>query len=155
MGFAHGALAEIRRRRGNLIEAEGEARTAREATRPFPSFAWEVTALHASILLEQGRAEEALSVAEACVRELERLGLQGNGEIDLRLSRVEALSAAGETDAAHAALAEILPRLKKRLDDIPEPAARERYLTNVPANARVVALAGAWLGHDAARVLGP
>ena len=52
------------------------------------------------------------------------------------------------------ALADILPRLKKRLDDIPEPFWRARYLTNVPANARVIALAKAWLGEEAVRVLG-
>ena len=62
--------------------------------------------------------------------------------------------AVGRTDAAHTALADIIPRLKKRLDDIPELAARERYLANAPANARVVALAKAWLGEEAVRTLG-
>jgi hypothetical protein len=155
IGVAYGALAEIRRRQGDLVAAEQEARVACEAARPFPTFAGKVTALHASILLEQGRAHEALAVAEAGVRELERLGLEGHGEIDLRLSLAEALYAVGRTDAAHAALADTIPRLKKRLDDIPEPAARERYLANVPASARVVALAKAWLGEEAVRILDP
>jgi hypothetical protein len=61
----------------------------------------------------------------------------------------------GRIEDARAALADVLPRLKKRLDDIPEPAARARHLTNVPANARVVALARAWLGEEAVRALGP
>jgi hypothetical protein len=155
LGDAHGALAEIRRRRGDLVDAEREARAACEAVRSFPGFLWDVTALHAGILLKKGRPEEALAVAEAGVRELEALGLQGNGEIDLRLSMAEALRAVGRVNAAHAALANILPRLKKRLDDIPEPAARERYLTNVPANARVLSLAKEWLGDEAVRALGP
>jgi hypothetical protein len=122
--------------------------------RPFPTYGWGIIALHAHILLEQGRAEEALTVAEAGVRELERLGLEGSGEIDLRLSLAEALHAVDRPEAARTALADILPRLKKRLDDIPEPAARERYLTNVPTNARVVAFAKAWLGEEAVRALG-
>jgi hypothetical protein len=155
IGTGHGVLAEIRRRRGDLIDAEREARAGCEAVRPFQGFASEVRALHASVLLEQGHAEEALAVAEAGVRELERLGLEGHGEIDLRLSLAEALHAVGRIEEARVALAGILPRLKKRLDDIPEPAARERYLTNVPANARVIALARAWLGDEAVRVLGP
>jgi hypothetical protein len=154
MCFAHGAIAEVRRRRGDLVAAEREARTACEAGRPFPPYTWPFLALHARILLEQGRADEALAVAEAGVRELERLGLESCGEIDLRLSLAETLHAVGRTKDARAALAGILPRLQKRLDDIPEPAARERYLTNVPANARVVALAKAWLGEEAASVLG-
>src|SRR5262249_33849125 len=138
----------------DLTLAEREARTACEAARPFPTFAGEVTALHAHILLEHGRVEEALAVAEAGVRELERLGLAGHGGSHLRPSWTEALHAPGRVEAARTALADTLPRLKKRLDDIPEPAARERYLANVPANARVVALARAWLGAEAVRVLG-
>jgi hypothetical protein len=152
--YAHSALAEIRRRQGNLIDAEREAHAACEAVRRLPAFRWGPIALHARILLEQGRAEEALAVAEAGVRQLEQLGLEGHGEIDLRLSMAEALHAAGQVEAARAALADTIPHLKKRLDDIPEPAARERYLTNVPTNARVVALAKAWLGEEAVRTLG-
>src|SRR5262249_4153578 len=95
IGYAHAALAEIRRRKGQLIEAEREASAAWGAARPFPPYAWEIGALPARILLEQGRAEEALAVAEACVRELERLGLEGEGEIELRLSVAEALHAVG------------------------------------------------------------
>jgi tetratricopeptide (TPR) repeat protein len=153
MGLAHGVLAEIRRRQGDLDSAEREARTACEAARPFPTFAGEVTALHARILLEQGRAQEAIPVAEAALTELERLALAGSGEVDLRLSLAEALHAAGRVEAARAALSDAIPRLKKRVSDIPEPAARERYLTNVPANARLVALAKAWLGDEAVRAL--
>jgi hypothetical protein len=155
LGQAHSALAEIRRRQGDLALAEQEARTGREAARPFPGHAWEVTALHARILLEQGRTEEALAVAEAGVQELERLGLEGSGEIALRLSLAEARHAAGRVEAARAALADTIPRLQKRALDIPVPAARARYLTNVPANARVIALARAWLGEEAVRALRP
>jgi hypothetical protein len=154
MADAHDALAEIKRRQGDLVGAEQEARIACESARPFPGLAWGPIALHACILLEQGRAEEALAVAEAGVREIERLGLEGSGEIDLRLSWAEALHAVGRVEAAHAALSDTIPRLKKRLDDIPESAARERYPTNVPANARVVALAREWLGEEV-RALGP
>jgi hypothetical protein len=152
-GLAHGALAAIRRRRGALALAEQEARAGCVAGRLFPSYAVEVTALHARILCEQGRTGEALDVAETCVREIERLSIEGSGEIDLRLTWAEALHAAGRAEDARATLSATLPRLAKRLDDIPEPAARERYLTNVPANARVVVLAGAWLGDEAARAL--
>jgi hypothetical protein len=154
IGQAHGTLAAIRRRQGDLALAEHEARVGREAAQAFPGCAWEVTALHARILLERGRAEEALAVADGGVRELERLGLEGNGEIDLRLSLAEARHAAGRVETARAALSDTIPRLKKRVRDIPEPAARERYLGNVPANARVVALAKAWLGEETVRALG-
>ncbi|NUQ78751.1 MAG: protein kinase [Polyangiaceae bacterium] len=148
-GDAQCAVAEIRRRQGNLVDAEREARAACETVRPFQGFAWGIIALHARILLEQGRAEEALAVAEAGVQELEQRGIEASGEIELRLSRAEALHAVRRGEAARAALADTLPRLKKRVDDIPESSARERYLTRVPANARVIALAKEWLGEDA------
>jgi eukaryotic-like serine/threonine-protein kinase len=100
------------------------------------------------ILLDLGRAAEAVEIGEEAVQHLERLGVAGHGELDLRVALAEARHAAGQVDAAHALLADVIPRLKKRLDDIPEPAARERYLTNVPLHARLVALAKAWLGLD-------
>jgi hypothetical protein len=153
LGLGHGALAAIRRRRGALALAEQEARAGCVAARAFPTYAVEVTALHARILVEQGRTEEALDVAETGVREIERLGIEGSGEIDLRLSWAEALHAAGRAEDARATLSDTLPHLKKRLDNIPERAARERYLTNVPANARLVVLAEAWLGDEAVRAL--
>src|SRR5262249_49176252 len=74
MGYAHGAIAEIKRRQGDLVGAEREARAGCEAVRQVPSLAWEIIALHVSILLEQGHADEARAVAEAGVQELERLG---------------------------------------------------------------------------------
>src|SRR5687767_2529779 len=102
------------------------------------------------MLLEQGRADESLAVAQDGVQELERLDLAGIGEIALRLSLAEALHATGMTDEARAALSKTVERLRPRLEDIPEAAARARYLANVPANARLVALAKAWLGLDVA-----
>ncbi|HEX3474137.1 MAG TPA: hypothetical protein VHT91_03800 [Kofleriaceae bacterium] len=35
------------------------------------------------------------------------------------------------------------------LHDIPEGAARERYLNQVPVNARLIALGRAWFGEEA------
>jgi len=153
VGLGHGALAAIRRRRGALALAEQEARAGCVAARFFPTYAVEVTALHARILLEQGRTEEALDVAETGVRQIERLGIEGSGEIDLRLSWAEALHAAGRAEDARATLSDARSRLGKRLDDIPERLWRARYLTNVPANARVVMLARAWLGDEAGGAL--
>jgi len=147
-GIAHGVLALIKRRQGHLAGAEEDARIGCEAGRPFPAYVWEVIALRSRILLEQERAEEAIAVAEQGVQELERLDLGGYGEIALRLSLAEALHAAGRIDAAHAALAKTVERLRRRLDNIPDAAWRERYLTQVPAHARLLALAHDWLGAD-------
>ena len=61
----------------------------------------------------------------------------------------EAHHAVGDTAAAAAALAIALARLWIRVNDIPEGTARERYLTQVPVNARLIALGRAWLGEQA------
>jgi hypothetical protein len=148
MGMARGALAEARWRRGDLAGAEAEARAACEAARPFPPCSWDPIALRVRLLLALGRAAEARGAGEIAVAEMDRLGLAGWGELSLRLALAEARHAAGEIDAARAALADAIPRLKRRADDIPEAAARARYLTEVPTHARLLALAKAWLGLD-------
>jgi hypothetical protein len=102
------------------------------------------------ILLEQGRAAEALPIGDDAVRELERLGLSGSGELALRLAVAEAHHAAGDEAAAAAALSVALEQLWIRVTGVPEGAARERYLTKVSVNARLIAHARAWLGEAAA-----
>jgi len=149
LGVAHGVLAEVRRRRGDLPGAEALARAACEAARPFPPISWDLIALRMRILIEQGRAAEALPIGDDAVRELERLGLSSSGELALRLAVAEAHHAVGHTAAATAALAVALERLWIRVNDIPASTARERYLMKVPVNARLIALGRAWLGEAA------
>ena len=148
ISLAHGARAETRRRRGDLVGAEEDTRRACETARPFPAACWGLVALRIHILLALGRAPEALQAGDEAVQWMDHLGLAGHGEIALRLALAEAQQAAGQGDAARAALADVVHRLKKRADDIPAAAARERYLTQVPVHARLIALAKAWLGID-------
>jgi eukaryotic-like serine/threonine-protein kinase len=151
VGIAYGVLAEIKRRQGDLPGAEAEARTACEALRPFPPYSWDIVALRLRILLEQGRAAVALEIGQGALQELECLGLAGYGEIHLRLAVAEALHAVGQTDAARAAIDKTIERLRVRVENIPDAAARERYITQVPTHARLLALAKAWLGDEAVR----
>jgi hypothetical protein len=104
-------------------------------------------AIKSAALLALGRAGEAKEVAALGVQIADELG--GAHEIKARLALVEALHSLGEADAAHAALEKALERLRLRVDDIPDAAARERYLTRVPANARLVALVRERLGLEA------
>jgi tetratricopeptide (TPR) repeat protein len=151
VGLAYGVLAEIKLRQGDLPGAEAEACAACEALRPFPPLSWEIIALRLRILREQGRTAEALEIGQGALQDLERLGLAGYGEIHLRLAVAEARHAAGQTDAARAALEKTLERLRVRVDNIPDAAARERYITQVPTHARLLALAKVWLGDEAVR----
>ena len=102
-------------------------------------------------LARAGPPAEALEVSEEGVRELERLGLEGHGEVGLRLARAEARWATGQEEAARDALLKTLEQLRLRVDDIPDAAARVRYLTVIPANVRLLTRAKEWLGDEVVR----
>src|SRR5262249_25469648 len=141
-------------RRGDLATAEVESRMAWERIRSFPTCSWDITAVRVQILLSLGRAQEALATGEEALARLARLGVSGFGEFDLRLAVAEARGPAGRTEAGHALLRETLPRLRRRVDDIPSAEARARYLTEVPIHARLLSLAKVWLGEEALQEAG-
>ncbi len=134
--------------------AEAEAYQACERVRPFPAVSWEIFALRVQILLALGRTAEALGIAEETLQRLESLGLFGLGEIKLRLALAEARFAAGHSETAREMLRMTLTKLRLRVDDIPDAAMRSCYLTQVPLQARVLALAREWLGDEAVRAAG-
>jgi hypothetical protein len=102
-------------------------------------------------LLALGRAQEALDAGGEALERLSRLGVSGYGEIDLRLAVAEALGATGRAEDGRTMLRETLPRLRRRVDDIPSAEARARYLTEVPIHARLLSVAREWLGEEALR----
>ena len=59
----------------------------------------------------------------------------------LRMTRAEALLAAGHPDAAQA-VAEAEQRLRVHAEKIEDPAYREGFLRDVPENRRILELAG-------------
>ncbi len=151
VALAHGVLAQLAVRRGELATAEVESRMACEWITPFPTCSWDITALHVQILLALGRAREALAAGEQALERLAGLGVSGYGEIDLRLAVAESLGATGRAEEGRALLRETLPGLRRRVDDIPSAEARARYLTEVPIHARLLTLAKEWLGDEALR----
>ncbi|WP_395827937.1 serine/threonine-protein kinase PknK [Archangium violaceum] len=154
VGLAHGVLAELALRRGDVELAEAEARTACEWVRPFPAYAWELLALRVRLLLTLGRIEEALGLGEESLQRFEHIGMAGAGELGLRLAVAEAREAAGHPESARRMLQTTLHRLRLRVEDLPDAAARTRYLTRIPAHARLLALAREWLGDEAMRAAG-
>ena len=154
VGLANGVLAQLAVRRGDLATAEVEAHMACERVRPFPTYSWDITTLHVQILLTLGRAQEALDAGQEALKRLCRLGVAGYSEIDLRLAVAEALSATGRAEEGRALLRETLPRLRRRVDDIPSAEARTRYLTEVPTHAQLLSVAREWLGDEALRNAG-
>jgi hypothetical protein len=70
----------------------------------------------------------------------------GYVEIDARLAIAEMFACVNEMDEARVSLTETLQRIDERAADIPDGAARCRYLENVPENKLSRELSTRWLG---------
>jgi eukaryotic-like serine/threonine-protein kinase len=147
-GRGRWVLAEVLRRMGDLDGADRELQVALERVvaldRPG------VLATLSMLRLAQGRAGEALAAAEDAVSRYIAMGGCGlfRGAF-VRLAHAEALHAIGDGDAARRAIGHARTQLLAIADKIPDPAYRRSFLGNVPENARILALARAWL-DDAA-----
>jgi tetratricopeptide (TPR) repeat protein len=134
-------LATIFELQGALEEAELEARRSAELLLVAPPLRAHVLATLARIRLARGRPGEALATAREAMSELEKLGGLEEGEAVVRLVHAESLAAASLDEEAKRAVDEAKDRLLARADKIHDARWRESFLTNVPENARTLALA--------------
>jgi len=141
MGWAHNTLARVAANRGELAEAEAQARKSCEQLMPFPPYRLFPRITLVKVLHTQGRVAEAREVAALGVRELEAVGGAGAASVGLHLGLAEACFAEGDVPAGEAALRRALQCVRERVYDIPDEAARQRFLRQVPENARTVELA--------------
>ncbi|ATB31853.1 serine/threonine-protein kinase PknK [Melittangium boletus] len=130
---------------GEWGEAETRARRACELLESLPSVRGFAQAVLSEILRRQGHLDQARSLARSGVRSLELCGT-GIYMVFIHLSLVEACLAQGDDAEGEAALRKALERVRTWAHDITDAAARERFLTQVPVNARVLALARARWG---------
>jgi eukaryotic-like serine/threonine-protein kinase len=141
-------LGEVLRRVGDLDAADRELAAALAMAVPFEQPA--ILASLAALRIAQGRAAEAAATAEDAFARAEAMGgyavFRG---VFLRLTRAEALHAAGDLHAARAAIADARARLLAIASQIAESGFRTSFLERVPENARTLALALAWLGEPA------
>jgi tetratricopeptide (TPR) repeat protein len=138
-------LAEVLRRMGEFEAAEREIQVALGMTMPLEHPG--VLATHAALRLAQGRAAEALAIAdEAMARYTTMGGCSMFRGAFVRLAHAEALHATGAHDVARRAIADARARLLATADTIADPDYKASFLSDVPENARTLALAGAWLG---------
>jgi tetratricopeptide (TPR) repeat protein len=133
-------LSIILQRAGELERAEAEARQAAADFEGYPPSRPHALAQLARVLLERGRAEEALTHAESAMSML-RAGPVDDGESTVRLMFAEALRATGREAEGALALREAHERLRARAALISDASLRERFLSDVPENARTIALA--------------
>ncbi|MCY1076268.1 serine/threonine-protein kinase [Archangium lansingense] len=143
-------LAKVAAGRGQQREAETLVLEACELLVPFPTYLLFARRFLGSLLLAQGRAGEARQVAERGLEELARMGGAGVHAVGMHLALAEACFLMGDDSVGEAALREASRCVRIRAQDIPHPAARERFLSQVPENARALELARRRWGEAAA-----
>ena len=143
-GCAHVYLAVIHSLAGDQEAAEREARSATEVLRGVPSLRPFARATLAQVLLDRGRAEEALSQARTATEARSVIESVEEGDALIHLVYAEALDASGDRAAARAVIAGARDRLLANAAKITHPALRWSFLTRVPENARTLELAEAW-----------
>jgi hypothetical protein len=141
-------LGEAAVHAGDLETAERELAASLPPLR-VSVLVWQVSAARlVTVHLARGRVAEALALARELSASREACGGHGYRGTLLRLVHAEALDAAGERDAARAALREAWDDLDAKAARIDDVEVRRRVLEAVPENARVIALARAWLGIE-------
>ncbi len=148
LGMAHGALCRALWRQGELSGAEATARQAIAIMRMFPVLRLYASIVLIELLLHQGRVPDARAYADEELQCIEQLGCAGYNEVAFRLIVAEARYASGDADGARSALRAALAQLKLRADSIPDRETRERFLKNIPHNARLLERARAWLSAE-------
>src|SRR5262249_35199322 len=142
--LAHGTLAMVALRNGELPIAEQHARTACEILQPFPPYRLDIVALWSRILFLQGQDAAALQICEEMVQQIEALGLESYGLLDLYVALAEARHKVGSAEGARQIVERALLVLQRRADDIPDADMRATYLREIPENARLLELAAKW-----------
>ncbi len=140
-GRGHWLLAQIHARSFDFHNAEREILIALELLPDALVHHLSAQVTLASILLAQGRAADALDLAEKVQLACETRRVNG---FHARLVCVEALDVLGDGARARALLIETHTALLVDAEKIGALALRRSFLKRVPAHARIVQLAGAW-----------
>jgi tetratricopeptide (TPR) repeat protein len=148
IGVARAYLADALHLRGDLDEAEVEARRAVSTLAGFPPYLPLAMAVRAHVLLALGRVVKAQTEASSALRRLESLGQVEEGEAFVRLVAAEAQIAGGDSAGARSVLATARDRLLARAASIKDPSFRRSFLEKVPENARTLALARATIDGE-------
>lgn len=143
-GVARTYLSEILTAAGEFGAAEREALAAAEMLTVAPSLRVPALGAVARARLGLGDGTGALVAAREAQQALDALGDIEEGESGVRLAYAEALAATGAADEARAALAAAHDRLTARAARIEEVAWRQRFLNDVPVNARILTLLDQW-----------
>jgi len=135
------ARAKVAAGDGELAQAEAWARKACEQMASFRSAQRRTQTILSQVLLAQGRVTQAREEAALGVQILEQGGGEGYMAVGLRVALAEACLAAGDTAEGEQVLRRALQSVHEVARGIPEAAARERFLRQVPETVRALELA--------------
>ena len=138
-GAARVYLAMIHAEQGSFALAEREARVALGVLDDVPPVRVHAKAVLADALRNQGRASEAVSLANDAMTELERIGGIEEGDALVRIVWAECLRDAADARAGDA-VRDAADRLMRRAKSIGDEAVRARFLDAIPENARTLAV---------------
>ncbi len=138
-GAARIYLADILTAAGELEGAAREAAAAVETLAVAPSLHVAALAALARARLAAGDVGDGVAAAREAHDALERLGEIEEGELAVRWTYAEALRAAGDEEASAAALEVARQRLLAQAEKIADLGWRQRFLHEVPINAKIVA----------------
>lgn len=140
-GIAAVALARVALAQGAAREAEDLAREACGLLEGLVIYQVVARISLSTALRAQKRATESREEAEKAVRLVEQLGGVGAASVSGWYALTAACLTQGDEAAAQAALRKAVECLRLRMEDLPDVAARERFLSHVPDNAFVLELA--------------
>ncbi|TKD00652.1 serine/threonine-protein kinase PknK [Polyangium fumosum] len=142
-GVGRDELATIHLMRGDVAEAEAEARRAVDRLAVAPPYLCHGHATLARVLLVVGNVEEALVNARASRKLLTEVGALEEGEGLVRLILARALHAAGEVEEARVVLVEALQEIDRRTATIADPDARQTFAA-IPEHVETREIAQTW-----------
>ncbi|WP_437521150.1 protein kinase [Sorangium sp. So ce726] len=144
--FARCYLAKIALAMDDVEAAEREARASIALFESAPTLGVQAFSVLARTLLRLGRTDEAMRAAAEASSRLAEFGTLEEGESLVRLTYAEALAASNRRSEAEVAIASARAALLARAEKLSDSTWRERFLRDVPDNARTLELARQWLG---------
>jgi tetratricopeptide (TPR) repeat protein len=148
VSVGHFIRAEAGLLRGDLDACEAAIDAAATAMTGFGNLDRGWSGIKAKLLLARGRARDAVDMVSEAIGRDRQAGVFNARHREHLLIRAEALMAAGDEDAARAAIREAQDDLLQCARKITDPTYRKSFLERISWNARIVQLARQWLGAE-------
>lgn len=139
-------LARVRKLQPDPEASYQWAKKAVDASIDLPARRAHASAFYASLLIGRGQQDLALKMATEAFTTLERLGGIEEGEPLIRLVYALALRASGQDAEGRKRIGEARNRLYEMAKRLGEKRWQHAFLSNVPDNALLLAVATQWIG---------